>query len=67
MTLSDYFKTTRGARGDLAEKVGVTPEHLSHVAAGIRKPSPKLALAIEAATAKRVLRSDLREDIWPNS
>ncbi|MFC4849768.1 transcriptional regulator [Vogesella sp. GCM10023246] len=65
MNLSDYFKTARGARASLAEKVGRSPAYLSHVATGYRRASVNLAIAIEQATDGQVTRSSLRADVWP--
>lgn len=64
MKLSDYFKTSRGARLGLADKVGRSPAYLTHVATGFRKASAALAIAIEQATDGAVSRSELRPDLW---
>ncbi|WP_174874190.1 transcriptional regulator [Vogesella oryzae] len=65
MNLSDYFKTARGARSNLASKVGRSPAYLTHVATGFRRASVNLAIAIEQATDGDVSRSSLRPDVWP--
>lgn len=49
----------------LAGLVGTDPRYLWQIATGRRKASPRLALAIESATKRKVSRHDLRPDIYP--
>lgn len=67
MHISDYFAQDRSRRRELARALGMSAGYLTQIATGWngRKPSPELAMRIEAATAGAVSRSDLRPDIWP--
>lgn len=67
MTLDEYL-APHGAAAEMARKLGITPAHLSRIRRGHKVPQPLLAIQIEQATGRRVLRSDLRPDwrtIWP--
>ena len=65
MTLAEYFKTdVRGAKGEMAEYLKITPTWMALLIAGSRQPSPVLALAIEEATQGLVTRQELRPDIF---
>jgi len=65
MTLTEYFKEEPvGAIAEMAEFLGVSSTWLSLIIHGHRKPSPKLAVAIEKATQGLVLRNELRPDLF---
>jgi len=65
MNLKEYFKEEpKGAINEMAEFLGISPTWLSLIIHGRRKPSPKLAIAIEKATQKLVFRKDLRPDLF---
>ena len=65
MNLKEYFKEEpKGAINEMAEFLSVTPTWLSLIIHGPRKPSPKLAVAIENATQGLVSKKDLRPDIF---
>lgn len=49
----------------LAERLDTDPRYLWQIATGRRKASPKLALAIETATNRKVTRQELRPDVYP--
>lgn len=55
----------------MADEFGVTPNHISNVAYGLKKPSKALAEAIELFTGGDVTRQELRphdwRDFWPES
>ena len=40
----------RGTLSDIANKVGLMPPNLCNILAGSRRPSPKLAIRLEAIT-----------------
>ena len=47
MTLEEYFKDEpRGAKAEMAEYLGISPTWLGQILSGVRKASPKLAIAI---------------------
>ena len=68
MNLKEYFAIKpRGHRLEIAHKIGCNPTYLSHIAWGVRVPSPQMAIQIENATKGKVTRYDLRSDaklIW---
>ncbi|HBF42324.1 MAG TPA: hypothetical protein DDW42_01600 [Desulfobacteraceae bacterium] len=49
----------------LAKIVGVSQNYMIAIANNNMTPSAKLSLIIEKATGRKVLRSDLRPDLWP--
>jgi DNA-binding transcriptional regulator YdaS (Cro superfamily) len=61
----DFF----GSQVSLARKLGCNPTFIHQLLHGVKTPSPKMALAIESATEKKVTRKVLRPsdwfDIWP--
>lgn len=70
MKLIDYLrpegKPVTGLDESVAAQAGTTPAYLWQIATGVRKASPKLAKAIEAATGGKVSKRELRPDIWGN-
>lgn len=68
MDLKQYFATEpRGAKAEMAEYLGVTSTWLSLLIAGKRRPSAKLAIAIELATQQLVTRQELRPDLFSDA
>lgn len=70
MHLIDFLKKDgHGAATRLAIKIGAHPPDISAWTTGARPVPVKAAVAIEAATAGQVTRSDLRptdwRQIWP--
>lgn len=67
MTLSEYIADT-ARRAQLARDVMTSTQYLYQLATSWRgkRASPRMAQAIERATAGAVSRSDLRPDIWPD-
>lgn len=49
----------------LAELFGITQPMVAHLENGVRKPSPRLALHIEAVTKGEIRRHVLRPDVYP--
>ena len=65
MNLKEYFKEEpTGAIAEMAKYLEVSATWLSLIIHGHRKPSPKLAVAIEKATQGLVLRNELRPDLF---
>ena len=65
MTLEEYFKDEpRGAKAEMAEYLGTSPTWLGQILSGVRKASPKLAIAIEKATQGLVTRKEMRPDLY---
>lgn len=65
MNLQEYFSSdVRGAKGEMAEYLKITPTWMALLIAGTRQPSPMLALKIEEATQGMVTRQELRPDIF---
>ncbi|MFW7225363.1 MULTISPECIES: transcriptional regulator [unclassified Serratia (in: enterobacteria)] len=65
MNLKQYIKTLkRGDAKKLAEKMEISPSHLSQMAAGLSPISPARAVEIEQLTLGVVTRIDLRPDDW---
>ncbi len=63
MILKDWIKRTPPKeRADICKQVGTTMDYLWQLAGGHSRASPKLALALEAATG--VSKHDLRPDIF---
>jgi DNA-binding transcriptional regulator YdaS (Cro superfamily) len=54
-----------GGVSALARAIGVATPTVSQWRHGVRPVSPKMAQAIERATAGAVSRTDLRPDVWP--
>ena len=67
MDLATYIKDTQ-RKADLAALVGTIPDYLYQIATGRRKASPRLAMAIDAATERlgpeKVSKESLRSDLW---
>jgi len=65
-----FFDLSVAERIALAKECGTSSGHLRNVAYGFRKPAPELALALERATKRKVVRQKLLPDtfkaIWPN-
>lgn len=65
MTLAEFFVgKPRGAKIELARKLGISKTWLSLVISGRQLPSPELARDIEVHTGRKVKRADLRPDIF---
>ena len=65
MTLMEFFEgKPRGAKIELARKLGISKTWLSLVISGRQLPSPELARDIEINTGRKVKRADLRPDIF---
>ena len=65
MTLIEYFEgNPRGAKIELARKLGISKTWFSLVVTGRQLPSPELARDIELHTGRKVKRADLRPDIF---
>jgi len=65
MTLQEYFKDdVRGAKSEMARYLDITPTWMALLIAGLRKPSPRLAVDIEKATQGLVTRQELRPDLF---
>lgn len=64
MNLSDYIKTERGNGKKLAEKLGVSPQYLSQMAAGDAAISPERASVIELESEGAVRRWELFPERW---
>ena len=65
MTLAEFFVgKPRGAKIELARKLGISKTWLSLVISGRQLPSPELAHDIEVHTGRKVKRADLRPDIF---
>lgn len=65
MNLKQYIKTLkRGDAKKLAEKMGISPSHLSQMASGQSPISPARCVEIEGFTLGAVTRIDLRPDDW---
>lgn len=69
MTLTEYIKEARGNSADLASSLGISPSHLSQIAADSSATSPSRCVLIERFTGGQVTRRELRpndwRDIWP--
>ena len=65
MTLTEYFSNKpRGAKVDLARKVGISKTWMSLLISGRQVPSPELAHSLERHTNGQVRRQDLRPDVF---
>jgi DNA-binding transcriptional regulator YdaS (Cro superfamily) len=65
MTLQEYFEgKPYGSKAEMAKALGVTKTWMTQVISGRTVPSPELALEIERITNGKVLRVDLRPDIF---
>lgn len=60
------FVASFGSQPRAARAAGVSQPVVSE-AVRTGRCGPKLAIGIETATERRILRSDLRPDIWPAS
>lgn len=65
MTLAEYFSTEpRGAKVEMAQYLEITDTYMSLLIHEKRRPSPHMAIKIEAATQGLVTRQDLRPDLY---
>ena len=65
MNLREYFaEEPKGAKVEMAEFLGITPNYLSMLIHGKRQASPKLAAKIEVATQGLVTRRDLLPELY---
>lgn len=65
MTLKEWFhQRKRGEKAAMSASLGISRTWTALIIAGSHKPSPELAMAIEAYTAGEVSRADLRPDLW---
>jgi DNA-binding transcriptional regulator YdaS (Cro superfamily) len=65
MNLKKYFDDEpRGAKQELAARLGITPTWMGLLISGRRKCSAELAKRIEKATKGKVTRKDLRSDLF---
>ncbi len=65
MTLREYLDHKNwkpySKKNDLAERLGISNQHVGDIARGIRRPSPELALRIEEATDNKVTMREMFE------
>jgi len=59
MKIIEYCKKNNITQQNFAFKMGITPAYLSQIIAGIRRPSPELAMRIENLTNYRITRDEL--------
>ncbi len=67
MDLKNYTDDLpHGGVAALAKELGISSVYLSQLSArqNERQPSPELCVLIEAATARKVMRWDMRPDDW---
>lgn len=64
MKLSEYLAGARGRAAMLSRAVGQSSAYLSQMSSGIRPVRPDVAVLIERATGRQVMRWDLRPDDW---
>jgi DNA-binding transcriptional regulator YdaS (Cro superfamily) len=65
MKLHKYFDDEpRGAKQELAARLGITPTWMGLLISGRRQCSAELAKRIEKATKGKVTRKDLRPDLF---
>ena len=65
MTLDQYLKSVCAVtdRADFVSKTGSSLQYLRHVAAGRKKPSVEMCIAIERASDVKVRCETLRPDV----
>lgn len=64
MDLKTYIQSAHGNGSTLALALEIPPSYLSQMASGNRSVTPERASKIELATAKAVMRWDLRPEDW---
>jgi len=65
MTLEEFFRNKpRGAKVELARKVGISKTWMSLLTSGRQVPSAELSHSIERHTGGLVGRQDLRPDLF---
>jgi DNA-binding transcriptional regulator YdaS (Cro superfamily) len=64
LTISKWLEAQGRTAASLAEAVGVSRGHLSHIMAGRFRASAELAVRIERETAGAVPRAMLRPDLF---
>ena len=65
MTLKEYFETRpRGAKLEMAKKLGISKTWMTLITNGHQVPSPELAVLIHQLTNGLVTREELRPDIF---
>lgn len=65
MNLPQYLSAHGIQQAAFAQTVNCDRGHINHICAGRARPSPALALRIEAATNGEVPRGTLRPDVYP--
>jgi DNA-binding transcriptional regulator YdaS (Cro superfamily) len=65
MTLKQYFaRKKRGAKAEMAERLGITRTWMSQLISGRVICSPELAVEVERLTEGMVTRKSLRPDLF---
>jgi DNA-binding transcriptional regulator YdaS (Cro superfamily) len=65
MTLEEFFSDKpRGAKIELARKLGISKTWMSLLTSGRKVPSAELSHSIERNTGGKVKRADLRPDLF---
>ena len=64
ITAFQEFVSESGGRAAAAKRIGITVGMVGHVLGGVRNLSVSRAIAIEAATAGRITRAELRPDVF---
>ena len=66
MKIIEKIISTYDSQAEFCRAIGMKPQFLTSILKGERKITPRYALAIEAATNKKVTRQQLRPDIYPD-
>ena len=67
MNLKAYRKSINITQAAAADELEITVVYFSELEREVTRPSPKLAMKIEAWAGGQVNRADLRPDLWKAS
>ena len=59
-----FIREHKNDIADVAARAGTKPVYLRLIGLGHKRPSPKLAIALETASDCRMTRAELRPDLW---
>jgi DNA-binding transcriptional regulator YdaS (Cro superfamily) len=59
ISLEAYFQTRQMTKAELARRCDISPEYVTQLSQGLRRPSPDLAAKISAVTGGQVSVKDL--------
>jgi DNA-binding XRE family transcriptional regulator len=63
-TIKEFRESISKTQNTCAKELGIAKNYFSDLERGVVKPSPSLAIAIEAWSGGAITRAELRPDLW---